>query len=347
MPTSRCCRTVVILFVLAAFVSGQTPQAGGLITQSSPGSPVQGSEPAGYPQSVTPVRPDYVLGPGDQILLRVPQEEQINERPFRIDEEGNVALPLVGSIRASGVTVQALEGQIADALRKYIRDPLVSITVVQFRSDPVFFVGAFQSPGIYPLQGRRTLVEMLAAVGGIQPNASRRIKVTRRSEYGPIPLANAVEDPEKKTSTVEISLASLTQNINPAEDIVLQAYDIVSVERAESVYVSGDVARVGPIELGEREAITVVQAVTTAGGFRPSAKRKKVIVLRPILGTSRRAALEIDTTRIFEGKEQDFPLLPNDVLYVPRDTTKATLQAMGTSMMGSLPFLLVGLLVRR
>ncbi len=338
---STCFRILGILTIAAVVVSGQSPQAQGLIPQSQPGVSTQ------LPESITSIRPDYVLGPGDQILLRVPQEEQINERPFRIDREGNVALPLVGAVRASGVTVQALEGQIADALRKYIRDPLVSITVVQYRSDPVFFVGAFLKPGIYPLQGRRTLVEMLAAVGGILPNASRRIQVTRRAEYGPIPLPNAAADAEKKTSTVEISLASLTQNINPEEDIVLQAYDIVSVKRAESVYVSGEVGTVGPIELGERDAISIAQALTEAGGLTPAARRRRVVVLRPILGTNRRAAFEIDTRRIFEGKEQDFPLLPNDVLYVPRASTRATLAAIGTGVAASLPYIIVALAIRR
>ena len=73
--------------------------------------------------------------------------------------------------------------------------PQVTVTVVQFSSEPLFFVGAFKAPGIYPLQGRRTLVEMMSSIGGLQPNASRRIKVTRRKEFGEIPLPNAVRSP--------------------------------------------------------------------------------------------------------------------------------------------------------
>ena len=68
-------------------------------------------------------------------------------------------------------------------------------------------------------------MEMLAVVGGMQPNASRRIKITRRSEYGPIPFPTRSKIRKGKVSTVEISLDSLTQNINPAEDIILKAYD--------------------------------------------------------------------------------------------------------------------------
>jgi polysaccharide export outer membrane protein len=292
------------------------------------------------------IRPDYLLGPNDQILVRVPQEEQINERPFRIDPEGFVTLPVAGRVRAEGLTVQALEAAISGRLREYIRDPLVSITVVQFRSEPVFFLGAFRNPGIYPLQGRRTLVEMLAAAGGIQANASRRLKVTRRSEYGPIPLSTAIEDPERKISTVEISLQSLTESINSSEDLILQAYDVVSIDRSERVYVTGEVTKVSAIELGERSSISVAQAITEAGGFTTTAVRGKARVLRPVLGTSRRAEFTIDLKRIFEGKDIDFPLLPNDVLYVSRASAKAFLIPVAATMIGSLPYLITTIAIR-
>jgi polysaccharide export outer membrane protein len=284
------------------------------------------------------VRPDYVLGPNDQILLRVPQSDEINERPFRVASDGFIELPLVGRVRADGLTVQALEGEITTRLRDYIRQPLVSITVTQFRNEPVFFVGAFLAPGIYPLQGRRTLIEMLAAAGGIQPNASHRIKVTRRAEYGPIPLPNTIVDPAKKVSSVEVSLESLTQAINPAEDILLQSYDVVSVERSERVYVSGEVTKVAAIEFGERGSMSVTQALTEAGGFTQFAKQDRVRILRPVLGTNRRAEIDIDLKRVFEGKDVDFPLQPNDVVYVARDVKRSVLIPAGTGFLANMPY---------
>jgi polysaccharide biosynthesis/export protein len=305
--------------------------------------------PPGQIPAVPPapsIRPDYILGPNDQILIRAPQADEINERPFRIDTEGFLTLPIVGRVRAEGVTVQALEADLTTRLRQFIRDPQVAISVVQFRSDPVFFMGAFRVPGVYALQGRRTLVEMLSSVGGLQQNASRRLKITRRAEYGTIPLPNAVSNPEKKLSTVEISLESLTQNVNPDEDIVLQSYDLITADRAERVYVSGEVAKVAAIELNERDSISVAQALTEAGGFTQYAVRDKVRVLRPILGTTRRAVIDIDLKRVFEGKDLDFPLLPNDVLFVPRAARRAVLAPVGTSVLASLPYIVVTALLR-
>ena len=253
---------------------------------------------------------------------------------------------MIGRVRADGLTVQALEAEITTRLREFIRQPLVSITVTQFRSEPVFVVGDFRAPGIYPLQGRRTLIEVLTAVGGLQPNASRRIKVTRRAEYGPIPSPNVIVDPVKKVSFIEVSLESLTQDINPADDIILLSYDVISAEHAERIYVSGEVAKVAAIEFGERSSISVAQALTEAGGFTQFAVRDKVRILRPVLGTNRRAEINIDLKRVFEGKDVDFPLQPNDVVFVSRDTKRSVLVPVGTSMLAYLPYAIVTLLIR-
>jgi polysaccharide export outer membrane protein len=310
--------------------------------QQPPTGTSQNPAPA-QPKELPPdlVRPNYVLGPNDQILVRAPQVEEINEKPFRIDSEGYINLPLVGRVRAGGMTQQELEAELVRRLKEYIRDPQVIISITQFRSEPVFFIGAFARPGIYPLQGKRSLVEMLASIGGLQPNASRHLKITRRAEYGTIPLPSAIEDTEKKISTVEISMGSLRENVNPAEDIILQPYDVIYVERAELVYVNGEVGRTGAIELGERDSISVLQALSQAGGFTRDAKRNQVRVLRPILNTTRRAEIDLNTNDIYAGNANDFPLLPNDVLYVPRSYKKVALQTIGQLILQNAPYIII------
>ena len=96
---------------------------------------------ARQPRELPPdsIRPNYELGPSDQILIRSPQAEEINEKPFRIDSEGNLNLPLVGRIHAAGMTQQELEAELVKRLKEYIRDPQVIITVTAFRNEPVFF----------------------------------------------------------------------------------------------------------------------------------------------------------------------------------------------------------------
>jgi polysaccharide export outer membrane protein len=349
MTYRRCFHTLLLLNAATFFVQAQPtlPQPPAPAQGQNPQRPSENTNPAEQPPTIPrelpqdAIRPNYVLGPNDQVLVRAPEVEEINERPFRIDAEGNVNLPLLGRVHAGGMTVQEMETDLVRRLREYVREPQVIITVVQFRSEPVFFVGAFRNPGIYPLAGRRTLVEMLTAIGSLQPNASRHIKVTRRAEYGAIPLPNAIVDPEKKISTVEISLGSLRENVNPAEDILLQPYDVISVERAEMVYMNGEVGKVGSLELGERDSISIMQALTQSGGFSRDANRSKVRVLRPIENTNRRAEIDIDVKRILEGKDNDFPLLPNDLLYVSRSYSRVIWTTFGQLALQTLPYTLI------
>jgi polysaccharide export outer membrane protein len=335
LPYMKCFTFILVSSLIAV---AQTP------AQQQP--PDTGQNPGQAPRELPPdsIRPNYTLGPNDQILIRAPQAEEINEKPFRIDADGNINLPLVGRVRAGGMTQQELEAELVKRLKEYIREPQVIITVTQFRSEPVFFIGAFARPGIYPLQGTRTLVEMLTSIGGLTTNASRHIKITRRAEYGVIPLPGAIEDPEKKISTVEISMGSLRENVNPAEDIILKPFDVISVERAESVYINGEVVKTGAIELGERDSISLLQALTQAGGLTHDAKKAQVRILRPIENTTRRAEIDIDVSDIYSGKANDFPLLPNDVLYVPRSYKRVFWTTFGQILITSGPYIIFTLI---
>ena len=269
--------TIPLVLGLLPLLAQQPAQpAGG--AEQTPATPA--AQPSQNPpaQQLPPdtIRPNYVLGPNDQILIRAPEAEEIDQKPFRIDADGNINLPLVGRVHAAGMTLQELEADLVRRLREYIREPQVFVTPIQFRSSPIYFVGQFARPGIYPLQGQRTLTEMLSTVGGLLPSASRHITITRHAEYGPIPLPNAVVDQEKKISTVEISLGTLRENINPAENLLLQPYDVVSVGRSELVYMSGEIGKVGGIELGERDSISILQALSQSGGMSRDAKGDKV-----------------------------------------------------------------------
>jgi protein involved in polysaccharide export with SLBB domain len=118
-----------------------------------------------------------------------------------------------------------------------------------------------------------------------------------------------------------ISMGSLRENVNPAEDIVLEPFDVISVERAEMIYVSGEVGKVGAFELDERDSMSVVKLLTLAGGLGHDADASKARILRPVLETSRRAEIPLDLNRVLAAKDSDFPLLPNDVLFVPRSAS--------------------------
>jgi polysaccharide biosynthesis/export protein len=280
--------------------------------------------------STAQFRPTYVLGPGDVITLRAFGLDEISDKPFRIDSEGDVNLaPVLGKVHAAGLTVEQFEADLLERFKTIQRNPQVTVTVSQFRIDPVYLVGAFKNPGMFNLEGRRTLRDVLTSQGGLAASASRRLKVTRQIELGRIPLPNAVIDADGKSSSVEISLSSLMGSMNPAEDIVLQPFDKIQVDRAEPIYVTGEVNRVGAVDLGERDYIYATQLITSVGGLGKEAAPEKARVLRPVLNTAQRAEIPVDLKKILSGQGTDFPLMPNDVLYVPRSSHKVALGKVG------------------
>ena len=292
--------------------TGQAPST----AQAQPSQQVQ------VPPAAESLRPTYVLGAGDVIQIRVVGADEIGDRPYRVEANGEITLPLVGAVKAAGLTLDQFQSDLNQRFRTYFVNPQVLVTLIQFRSEPVFFIGAFKGPGIYPLQGRRTLVEMISIVGGLAPTASRRIRITRRKEMGAIPLPNAVEDPDGKGMTVEIPLNALTQDINPPEDISLMPYDVVSAEKAELVYLSGEVMRPGGYELGEKETLGVLQLVSMAGGPSPNAALERARILRSVSNTPRRAEIPINLKDTLKGKGRDVKMMAGDVLYVPRNSAR-------------------------
>ncbi len=330
---------LVWCILLQPLSTAQVAPAAGPASPGSMAPPAAGSGPQGLsPQGpLDLLRPTYELRAGDQIMIRAFEMEDISEKVFRLDGEGFINLPVLGRVKAGGLTVEKLETVLVQLLRKYVRVPQVTVTVMQFSSEPVFFVGAFKTPGIYPLQGRRNLVEMISSIGGLQPNASRRVKITRRKEFGTIPVANATLSPDGKVSSVEVNLATSRDNVSPEEDIVLQPFDVISVEKAEMVYVNGEVGKVGALELDNRDSISVIQALTLAGGLTSAADAKMALILRPVLDTSRRAEIPLNLEKILAGKQSDRPLLPNDVLFVPKSS--GLRRNLGKTMLIALPII--------
>src|SRR5262245_17012874 len=115
--------------------------------------------PAGaQSESTAPV--DYVLGPDAQLALWTPEADELNGKTMRIEGNGSLTIPLIGSIAAMGLTPKQLASQISSKLGRYYQNPQVVVSVSEYRSQPVSVIGAVNNPGIHQLQGRKTLVEI-------------------------------------------------------------------------------------------------------------------------------------------------------------------------------------------
>jgi polysaccharide export outer membrane protein len=268
------------------------------------------------------LRSTYVLGPDDQITIRALDVEEISEKPIRIEMSGHIRLPLVGRIEAAGLTVEQLENEISQRLKEYVKEPEVTVSIVEFRSQPVSVIGSVKNPGVHQLEGRRTLVEILALAGGLADDAGYSLKITRRLEWGPIPLESAQNDATAKYSVAEVRLKEILDASKPEENIVIKPYDVISVPRAEMVYVTGQVQRAGGYVLRERETLSVLQALSLAGGLSGVASPKSARILRPTEAGASREEIAVDLGQIMLGKAKDVPLRAEDILFVPSSAPK-------------------------
>jgi polysaccharide export outer membrane protein len=275
------------------------------------------------------IRSTYLLGPDDQLEISGPELTDLGNKPVHIDSEGYIQVPLAGRVHVAGMTVQQTEQELDKALSTYIRQPQIVVNVAEVRSQPVSILGAVNTPGVHQIQGRKTLMEMLASAGGIRQDAGYSVRITRELDWGCIPLPKAEIDPTGKFSVAEVNLKEIMDAKNPEENIQIFPHDVISVPKAEMVYVIGEVRRSGGFVLGEHQSITVLQALSLAEGLNTGADTKHAKILRLQKDADQRVEMAVDVKDVLNGKKPDVGLQGNDILFIPGSTgKKAALRAL-------------------
>jgi polysaccharide export outer membrane protein len=268
----------------------------------------------------------YVLGPDDGITVNVVDLAELDSKTLgviHIDHQGNIRLPLAGRIEAAGLTVESLETEIVSRLSGIMHKPEVSVSVAEYRSHPVSVLGAVRNPGVYQVTGPKTLFEVLSLAGGLNPDASNRIKIMRSTSAGPLPLANASPDKSGEFFTAELNVKSVMEAKNPKENINVLPNDVITVPKADMVYVVGAVHKSGGFALSEKEQISVLQAVSLAEGLDNVAKTSGARILRQSSPGAQRTEVAINVQKILDGRAQDVPLQANDILFIPNSLAKS------------------------
>jgi len=281
-----------------------------------------GASPARAAQNVKETQTSYILGPNDQITIRALDAEEISDKIYRVGSDGDLTVPMIGRLKVAGLTAGQLESELAARLEKYIRHPKVAVTVTEFHSQPVSVIGAVTTPGIVQLQGRKTLVEVLSMAGGLRNDAGQNVTITRRLESGPLPLSGARPDATGQFTIAEVRLKDVLEARKPEQNITVEPNDIISVPRAETIYVLGAVNKAGGFVLNDRDALSVLQALSLAGGLERTAAPQKAKILRITPGTTKREEVPLDLKPIFSGKASDVALQPDDILFIPDSTQK-------------------------
>jgi polysaccharide export outer membrane protein len=209
---------------------------------------------------------EYRLGSGDVIRINVYQNPDLTLET-RVTEAGVVSYPLLGSIRLGGLSVTAAEKLIADGLRSgnFVKQPQVTLVVVQVRGNQASVLGQVNRPGRYPIEvADMRLTDLLAMAGGTAGSGADMVIVTGTRNGQPYRL--------------EVDLPTVFLAGGQSKDVIILNGDTVWVDRQPIVYIYGEVQRPGPMRL--ERGMTLMQSLATGGGLTQRGTEKGIRVHR-------------------------------------------------------------------
>jgi len=287
----------------------------------------------------------YRLGAGDLIEVSIFGVEDFNYS-LRIDSLGQINLPFIGSITAAGLTPTELGHELKSTLEgRLIRNPQVSVFVKEYRSQPVFVLGAVKQPGQYQMVYQLNLIDVIAMAGGLEIERAADYALVRRRGSG---TDNEGINPSRtngesaQLEVVEIDLKELLEGEDFSLNIPIQGGDVIHIpeRKMELFYVVGEVTKPGAFEIPPQNDVFVSQAVTWAGGPMKTAKTDKGILVR-YNGKGERQEMAVNFSDIIQGKKSDFLVQPNDIIFIPGSTAKS----LGYGLLQIIPATLSGTII--
>jgi polysaccharide export outer membrane protein len=266
---------------------------------------------------------DFKLGTGDLIAVRVfGQADYL--ATVRVDADGNVLLPFIGSVNVKGLTVREAQVLIADRLRvgQFYRNPEVTIQVLDTVNGSAIVTGEIHAA--VPVATERSLREVLLIAGGLPANASHTIKIVRPGLADPIVVDLGTD------------LASST-----AANVPVRPHVIIQITRASVVYVLGAFSHQGAVQLDQASPLTLLQVVALSGGIGFEGQYNDLRLIRTV--GSERKLVEVDIKKVRDGKAPDPVLQANDLVFLPTNSMKAILKNLGTGGVIGLVSVLIAL----
>jgi len=279
-------------------------------------------------------RPEAVIGPDDSVSILALNCDEIS-KTWRISSAGELNLPMVGAVRAAGLTVQQLEDTLADRLKKFVIEPQVTVFVTEFRSQPVTVTGAVEKPGVYQLETGKTLFEVLVMAGGAK-NAGTTVNLKRATQRGEIGMPGVVLDKDGVYASVDLDLKDVLEGRGDKASLRLMPDDLITVSVARParwVHISGEVNKPGSVELVTQEVISLMKVLAVAGGLSKDAKPTSTMIMHNNANGILTSTVFVDMKKIMNGKARDLELTDGDVVVVPTSGLKAIAhQAQGAAM---------------
>lgn len=276
----------------------------------------------------------YRIGPGDRMDINVFDVPELDVA-VRVEQSGEISLPLIGDVRAAGLTEQELVIALNQQLNQFVIDPQTSVFVSEYGSKKISIVGAVHQPGSFALKkGGTTLQELVGEAGGVKEKADNFVQFlpaefTRMSEVDApdgrarFSFASGI-DTASSQSSIKLPLARIlgTDGRLPL-NIPLLPGDMLLIPAAGTVQVDGEVKEVGAFDISRN--LTLLGAIAAAGGITYGANIHEIELIREI-GEGQKLHYVVDMTRLVSGDEDDLLLQSGDIVRVPSDSGRRMAQ---------------------
>jgi polysaccharide export outer membrane protein len=227
-----------------------------------------------------------------------------------------IRLPLLKrQVKAVGLLPSEVETALVGALKSedILVDPVVTVSVIQYRSRPINVAGAVKAPVTFQASGTVTLLDALARAGGISESAGPEILVTR---------SGANRESGQDQVTERIPVQQLIAGNDPKLNIRLEGGEDIRVPEAGLVYVVGSFRKPGVFKIQHDSALSVMEALALAEGLTPYAMKNAYIFRQSGPG---RKEIPVQLNKIMGRTAPDVSLQANDIFYVPDNKSRRNL----------------------
>ena len=297
---------------------------------ATPAEPLfpQSTQPAiagpGRVRAATPLGPasgaGLGFGPiraGDIVEVQIFDAPEYSLR-MPVSPAGQIAIPYAGLFHIEGMTSIEAAKAIAQLFERnqILRDPRVIVTTEQFGYS-VTVMGEVKSPGIYPLAGKKRLIDMLTEAGGVGDRAGHVIEIF---------AAGSMKNPQ----TV---LWDPTLRENDNAELEIKTGETILVSRCGVVYVGGNVNRPGAYPLCDSNHTTLSEIIALAQGTKPASWSQRTLILRTT-GTATRVVQNVKLEDVLRGRRVDITMQPDDIVFIPPSILKAVSKTVLTAAVG-------------
>ncbi len=249
----------------------------------------------------------YYINTGDKFNIYVYDEDDLNTEGVIVKPDGTISFKLIGEVHLEGLTVEEATTKIEEKMEEYIRHPKISLIPSELTGASFTIMGKVVNPGTYEIKSNMRTADAIAVAGGLASGIFQNNTI----ELADLERSYMVRNNE----ILPVDFRALIREGDMLHNIPLLDGDYIFVPSSvnQEVYILGEVGR--PWHYLYKESMTLMQVITFSNGLKETAT-SKVVIIRG--GLTHPRVFQIDTDKILKGEAHDFPLKPNDIIYVPK-----------------------------